>query len=360
MIEPQAQFAEMSGYAVAELTVSAGQQIYSLSQNESLRPPSPVALAAAGKSIEDAAAYPDSDWRLLRSALGRLHGIDPELILCGNGSLELIGTTAQVYGGPGRSVLAPVHAYPFFRTAALMSGARFDTAPENGLTVSVDHLVGAVREDTSIVFVANPGNPTGTRLPVSELRRLRAALRPEILLVIDEAYGEFADAIGDRCWDMVDAGNCIVLRTFSKAYGLAGLRIGWGLFPQSVAQNIRKGLNPNSVSSVAQVAAMAALEDQGYMQETCEITSESLEKWRAVLTDRGFDVHPSTTNFMLIRMANAQEAVHADAALRSEGIFLRGQGGAGLSEYLRITIAPDAVMTKAVSQLTKWKKEAQS
>jgi histidinol-phosphate aminotransferase len=146
------------------------------------------------------------------------------------------------YAGPDRAVLAPAHAYPFFRSAAQMAEARFDTAPEDGFhRLSVDALLDAVRPDTGIVFLANPGNPTGTRIPASEIRRLRDALRADILLVIDEAYGEFADQAGRASIRLVERGDTVVLRTFSKAYGLAGLRVGWGVShppsPQSFARS---------------------------------------------------------------------------------------------------------------------------
>ena len=357
MIKPQHQIAAMSAYAVAELTAPLGQSVFSLSQNESLRAPSPRTLSASRKALESTALYPDPEWTNLRTALGDLHGFDPKMVLCGNGSLELIAAIARVYGGPGRAVLAPSHAYPFFRTATLMSGARFDTALEDELTASVDYLLDAVRPDTSVVFIANPGNPTGTRLPLSELRRLRASLRPDILLVIDEAYGEFSDVSGERCWPMVEEGNCIVLRTFSKAYGLAGLRVGWGLFPRDIATEVRKVLSPNSVTSVSQAAAQAALTDQVYMQETCQITEDCKNKWRAILKDSGFDVPPSYTNFMMIRLTDDQDAHRADQALREQGVFLRGQRGAGLPELLRMTIGPDEIMERAVSCLIKWKKK---
>jgi histidinol-phosphate aminotransferase len=283
------------------------------------------------------------------------HGVPVEQILCGAGSLDVIAALARCYAGPGRSVLAPAHAYPFFRTAAQMADARFDTAPEDDCTASVDALLSAVRPDTSVVCLANPGNPTGTRLPLSEIIRLRVGLRGNILLIVDEAYGEFADYLGERAFDLSDVGNTVVLRTFSKAYGLAGARVGWGVFPPDVAAEVRKMLNPNGVSGAAQAAALAALCDQPYMRETVRLTSTARDTAIARLNAAGFRVLTSFTNFLLIDFGTAEAAQAADAALRGEGIFLRPQGGAGLPHTLRLTIGPEEAMAAVLTALETWK-----
>ena len=338
MIAPHDYIDKMSPYALAKLDPPPGKSLMSLSQNESLRPPSPRAIAAATKALQNCALYPDPDWHDLRHGLAQLHGIDADGILCGNGSLDLIGCLARAYTGPGRAVLIPEHAYPFFRTAAQMAHARIDTATERGTTVCVEALLKAVREDTALVCVANPGNPTGTRIPGTELRRLRAGLPETTLLVIDEAYGEFADHLSEPVFDMVAGGSTIILRTFSKAYGLAGMRVGWGLFPADMAGTLRKVMNPNGVTLASQAAAMAALADQDHMRETCALTAELKDFAVLRLGQLGLHVQPSHTNFVLIELEDADAARQADATLRREGIFLRGQGGAGLGHCLRMTI----------------------
>jgi len=347
--------AAMSAYKLADLSPPEGRKLISLCQNESLRPPSPQALEAATRSTGSSMLYPDPDWTILREAIGDLHQIPAGDILCGNGSLDLIGALARVYAGPDRAVLAPEHCYPFFRTAAQLANARFDTATENELTVDVSRLLASVQPDTGIVFVANPGNPTGTRLNKSELIRLREGLRKDILLVVDEAYGEFVGIADEPCFDLVADGKTVVLRTFSKAYGMAGFRVGWGLFPGSVSAEIRKVLNPNNISLVAQAAATAALGDQTYMSQTCSQIEEI--KTRAVkdLRQAGFHVPRSFTNFVLIGFENETHARQADDALRSQGIFLRGQAGVGLPHMLRMTIGPDDDVRAAVGDLINWK-----
>jgi len=328
----------MSPYALAQLNAPAGSRLISLSQNESLRPPSPFAIKAAADAVQAGHLYPDPDWGELRSALAELHGIPEQGILCGSGSMELIGCLTQAFVDEQNAVLTPAHAYPFFRTAAQIAQARFDSAPEDDGQISVDALVEAIRPDTRIVFVANPGNPTGTRIPRSELVRLRESLPGDILLVIDEAYGEFVDHLCEPVFDLVQRGNTVILRTFSKAYGLAGMRVGWGVFPPEIAVEMRKVMNPNNISVAGQAAAAAAQADQAYMRETCDLTISLREGFRNRLQWFGFDVPESFTNFVLIRMANADEAGRIDRALRSEGVFLRAQSGAGLPQCLRATI----------------------
>ncbi|NNE79201.1 MAG: aminotransferase class I/II-fold pyridoxal phosphate-dependent enzyme [Silicimonas sp.] len=358
MINPVSHVAAMSPYALAELTAPADKRAISLSQNESLRPPSPLAIAAAAEAVAGAQLYPDPDWRDLRKALADLHDIPAEGILCGNGSMELIASLTQAFADERNAVLAPVHAYPFFRTAARIARARYDTAPEQDGCVVVDALLSAVQPDTCIVFVANPGNPTGTRISRAELVRLRETLRGDILLVIDEAYGEFADHLGEPVFDLVARGDTVILRSFSKAYGLAGMRVGWGLFPSDIAQEVRKVTNPNNISVAGQAAATAALADQIYMRETCEVTAMLRDGFIDRLRRAGFDVPGSFTNFALIRFADAEAAKQVDAALRAESVFLRAQGGAGLPACLRVTIGDAEMLDIAAGLLERWAERA--
>ena len=357
MTRPHPHIAAMAAYALADLAAPPGVPLLSLSQNESLRPPSPAALAAAAEALGQGALYPDPDWTDLRRAIAAVHGIDPGGILCGAGSLDLIGCLMRAYAGPGRAVLAPAHAYPFFATAAAMAGARCDTAPEAGGVVRVAALLEAQRADTAVVCVANPGNPTGTGIPNAEIRALRAGLRDDVLLIVDEAYGEFADHLEPPPFDMVEAGNTVVLRTLSKAYGLAGFRVGWGLFPAAIGAEVRKVMNPNNISAVAQAAAAAAIRDQAYMRATCAQTAQAREAAVARLERIGLACQPGFTNFVLIDMGTAARAARADAYLRARGIFLRAQGGAGLPHALRMTLAGPADMGRALEALAAWQEE---
>ena len=355
MIPSVPHIAAMQGYALANLDAPSGRRTISLSQNECLRPPSPKAVAAAAEAVAQGALYPDPNWSALRAALSARHDLRHGTILCGVGSLELIGALTRAYADPGNAVLAPCHAYQFFRTAAALANARFDTAEEVAGAVSVDNLIAGVRADTRIVFVANPGNPTGTRITGSDIRRLRDGLPGDVLLVVDEAYGEFTDHLDEGVFDLVARGDTVVLRSLSKAYGLAGLRVGWGLFPSPVAENLRKVLNPNNISVAGQAAATAAVLDHAYMRTTCEVTATRRDAVSAQLRQAGFDVPPSHANFLLIRFDTARLAAAADATLRAQGVVLRGQGGAGLAQCLRMTIGQADDMAFAVALLQRWK-----
>ena len=356
MISSVPHIAVMDSYALADLSAPQGKRLTSLSQNESLRPPSPLAVEAAEKAARDLHLYPDPDWTALREAIGAIHDIDPALILCGNGSLDLINCIARAYLAPGRAALTPSHSYPFFRTATLASGARFDTAP-CGLWADIDGLLDAVRTDTDVVFIANPGNPTGTRVSRRDLIRLRDGLPGDVLLVIDEAYGEFADHLSEPVFDdLAGRGDTVILRTLSKAYGLAGARVGWGLMPQAIGGELRKLLNPNNASGPSQAAATAAMRDQAYMRETCRLTAEIRDGFAKRVAALGLELPQSFTNFSLIRFASARAAAAADSALRAEGVFLRPQGTAGLPDCLRATAGVADDMDFTATLLEDWVK----
>jgi len=355
MIRPLPHIAGMAPYAIANIVPPEGKQVISLSQNESLRAPTPAVPKAVTRAAKNGALYPDPECHQLREAVAGLHGVSPDHLVFGAGTLDLIACITRVYAGPGRAVLAPEHAYPFFQTAAHLANARFDTAAEVALTANVDALLSSVQADTALVCIANPGNPTGTRISTAELRRLRDGLPDDVLLVIDEAYAEFADHLGETVFDLIDGGNTVVLRTFSKAYGLAGFRVGWGAFPSAVAAEMRKALNPNNLSGPAQAAALAAVQDQTYMRETCALTVGLRKEAEVQLLQLNLTPVPSFTNFILIDFETPQAAASADAALRAEGIFLRPQDGAGLPHCVRMTIAPQPAMAAAFDVLTQWK-----
>ena len=347
MIKPVSHIADMPSYALADLSPPDGKPLISLAQNESATGPSPKAIEAGVRAIANAHLYPDPDWCELRAAIAETHKISGEDILCGTGSMELIACLARGYAGPGDHVLSTQYGYAYFRSATLAAGAVFDEAQEENLTVCVDALLAAVNPKTRIVFVANPGNPTGTRIPKSEIVRLRENLDPQILLVVDEAYGEFSEPSQEKTFDLVTTGNVVVLRTFSKAYALAGMHIGWGLFPPKIAREVRKILNPNNVSIAGQAMAVAAINDQPYMLQTCADTISRRDNFANALRGIGLDIPESHTNFVLVQFRNAAMAQTADQALRRDGIIMRGMAAYGLPHCLRATIGQEKDMDHA-------------
>lgn len=350
MIKPVPHVAKMAAYALADL---GGEGTVSLAQNESAFPASPAAVAAGRAALAQMPLYPDPDWPELRAAIAEVHGLAAEHILCGAGSMELIGCLIRTYAGPGDRVLGTDYGYAYVASAAAQVQADYVKAREVDLTVSVDELLAAVTPDTRIVFLCNPGNPTGTLIANAEIVRLRDALPADVLLVVDQAYAEFADAEQDpaEIFALVERGNSVVMRTFSKAYGLAGARVGWGLFPPAIAGEVRKLLNPNNVSIPSQAMATAAMQDQAHMRETVAKTAAIRERFAEGCEALGLVVAPSRTNFVLIRFASAEAAKRADAALREVGLLMRGMGGYGLADCLRATICEKAVMDRCLAVL---------
>lgn len=346
MIKPVPHVGAMAAYALADL---GGAETISLAQNESAFPASPAAIAAGQAAMSDLPLYPDPEWSELRAAIAETHQLEPDLILCGAGSMELIGCLIRAYAGPGDRVLGTDYGYAFVSSAAAQVQADFVKAREVDLTVSVDDILAAVTPETRIVFVCNPGNPTGTLIPNADIIRLREALPDDVMLVVDQAYAEFSDAGNDpaEIFALVSRGDTVVMRTLSKAYGLAGARVGWGYFPPAIAGEVRKLLNPNNVSIPSQAAAAAAVRDQAYMRDVVNKTAAIRDRFAEDCRAMGLQVPQSHTNFVLMRFASTEQAQAADQALRAENLLMRGMGGYGLSDCLRATICEAQVMNRA-------------
>lgn len=337
-----------------------GPQPVSLAQNESAVPPSPSAIEAAIIAARSASVYSDADWTGLRRALSDVYDLDPAAILCGAGSMELIALIMHAFAGPGTQVLSTEYAYAFFRTAAEISGAEYVSVSEQEMMVSVDAVLDGVTSATRVVSIANPGNPSGTRIASSEVRRLRDGLSGDILLVIDEAYGEFSDDLDGRLFDLIERGDTVVLRTLSKAYGLAGMRVGWGTFPLDIASEVRKIQSPGSVSAASLAAAEAAVRDQVYMQNTVRETRRLRNGFLQQLPKDGIRVWQSFTNFVLLEFESQAAAQSADKALRTGGLVMRGMPGYGLPQCLRATIAAEAYMARAAAVLRDWSERSRA
>ncbi|WP_170791720.1 pyridoxal phosphate-dependent aminotransferase [Ruegeria lacuscaerulensis] len=350
MIRPVPHVDAMTAYALADL---GGAGVISLAQNESAFAASPNAIAAGQAAMTNLPLYPDPEWPDLRAAIADVHGLDPARILCGGGSMELIGCLIRAYAGLGDQVLGTDFGYAFVSTAAAQVQADYVKARELDLTVSVDGILATVMPETRIVFICNPGNPTGTLIPNSEVLRLRDGLPKDILLVVDQAYAEFSDDAHDptEIFALTNRGDTVVMRTFSKAYGMAGARVGWGYFPTEISGVMRKLLNPNNISIASQTAAAAAMRDQAHMQNVVKRTAEIRDKFTEDCRAMGLNVPESNTNFVLLRFASDEEAQRADAALRAENLMMRGMGGYGLNDCLRATICEVSVMDRCLKVL---------
>ncbi|WP_170415493.1 pyridoxal phosphate-dependent aminotransferase [Ruegeria atlantica] len=350
MIRPVPHVSGMAAYALADL---GGENTVSLAQNESAFPPSPAAIAAGRDAMANLSLYPDPEWTELRAAIAEVHGLEPTRVLCGTGSMELIGCLIRAYAGRRDRVLGTDYGYAFVASAAAQCQADYVKAREVDLTVSIDDIIAALTRETRIVFVCNPGNPTGTLIPNSEILRLRDRLPADVLLVVDQAYAEFSDDTNDpsEIFALTDRGDTVILRTFSKAYGLAGARAGWGYFPPEVAADLRKLLNPNNVSVASQATAVAAIRDQAYMRNVVYRTAEIRDRFAEDCRALGLIVPQSHTNFVLLRFASTLDAQRADAVLRANNLLMRGMGGYGLDNCLRATICEAPVMDRCLTAL---------
>ncbi|MEM6376239.1 MAG: histidinol-phosphate transaminase, partial [Pseudomonadota bacterium] len=301
VLSAQPHIAAMAAYPLSDPTP---QGWISLAQNESAFGPSAAALRAAIDCLGSAAFYPDPDWRDLRQAIADVHDVPSHQILCGAGSMELIGALFRAFIGPGDTVIGSQYGYLFAETACQQIGARYLRAAEIGMIVCPDALLEIVTPETKIVFLCNPGNPTGTRIANERIVALRKRLPPEIILVVDQAYAEFDTQDARPVFDLVQVSNTVVLRTFSKAYALAGARVGWGLFPNAIAAELRKLLNPNNTSCMSQAMARAAVMDQTHMQSLVSRIADLRGTLQKALSQAGYKCPESHTNFVLIPFAD--------------------------------------------------------
>ncbi len=325
--------------------VDAPGFVIELSQNEGALGPSPRAVAAYREAAGALQRYPETSAAALRHAIGKRFDLDPTRIVCGAASDQLIMLLVQAYAGEGDGVLYPQHSFVLYEMAARSHSATPVTAPVKGLRIDVDALLARADGRTRICIVTNPNNPTGTYIPAAEMRRLRERLPPQVLLLIDAAYAEFVVrddyTAGSELVEARD--DTVMLRTFSKIFGLAGLRLGWAYCPPPVADVLNRVRSTYSISSAAIAAGIAAVEDGEFFQRSVAHNTRCLAWLTGALTDLGLAVVPSVANFVLAEFPHEgpKTAAAAGAFLRSRGILVRAVGASGLPHHLRITIGTD-------------------
>lgn len=346
---------DIAAYVGGESKIPGVDRIIKLSSNEGPFGPSPSASAAHSAEATNLHRYPDGGAVALRDAIGERYGLDPARIVCGAGSDEIISLLCNAYTSPGDEVLYSEHGFMMYPISAKAAGATPVTAPETNKTADVDALLDAVTENTKIVFLANPNNPTGTYLPNSEVERLRAGLRDDILLVIDAAYAEYV-TIDDYTpgIDLVNAGNNTVMtRTFSKIHGLGGVRLGWCYAPENVVDVMNRVRGPFNVSSSAISAGVAAIGDTDFEQMSRDHNTKWREWTAEELRKLGLDVTPSIGNFLLVCFGDDPDrnAEAADQFLKTRGIVVRRMNGYGFPNCLRISIGLEEDMRAVVDTL---------
>jgi histidinol-phosphate aminotransferase len=322
-----------------------GRKVFKLSANETPFGPSPKAIAVYKEAADHLEDYPEGTSRCLREAIGRAFGLDPDRIICGAGSDEILNLLAHTYLCQGDEAISTAHGFLVYPIATKANGAVNVVAPETEFTADVDAILARVSPRTKLVWLANPNNPTGTYLPFDEIKRLRAGLPPHVLLVLDAAYSDYVSRndyeIGIEL--VATTENTVMTHTFSKIHGLAALRIGWMFGPAHIVDAVNRIRGPFNVSTPAMLAAVAAIEDTAHVQ----MSKTHTEKWRNWLTEEigrlGLKVTPSVANFILIHfpLEKGKTAADADAFLTERGLVLRALSNYGLPHALRMTIGTE-------------------
>ncbi|MCC6887876.1 MAG: histidinol-phosphate transaminase [Hyphomicrobiales bacterium] len=330
-------------------------RVFKLSSNETPLGPSPAAIAAYRAVADRLQEYPDGAATPLRERIGKQFGLDPARIVCGAGSDDLLNLLADAYLHDGDEAIHTRHGFLVYPIATLGSGAKPVVAEEKDFTADVDAILGKVGQRTRMVFIANPNNPTGTYLPIPELKRLQRALPGNVLLVIDAAYAEYVRRNDYECGIelVATSENVVMTRTFSKIYGLAALRLGWMYGPAHVIDAINRIRGPFNVNMAAMMAGIAAIDDTAHVEASCVHN----ERWLAWLTDEitklGLNVTPSVANFLLIHFpqTKGKTAVEADAFLTSRGLILRRLAAYHLPNALRMTVGSEEANRQTVQAL---------
>jgi histidinol-phosphate aminotransferase len=350
-------------YVPGKSAAADGLPVVKLSANENPLGCSPRALAARTAAVHPA-LYPDGDSTALRAALGAFHGIAPDRIIMGAGSGELLYLAASGYAGPGDEVLFSEFSFSLYDIVARRCGALPVEAPARDYGTDVDALLGAVTARTRVVIVANPNNPTGTYLPRTEIARLHAGLPGEVLLVLDQAYAEYVDPQHDDGSLALAASqtNVVVTRTFSKAYGLAGERVGWGTGPAAVVEVLNRLRGAFNISNEAQAMALEALADQDFVAHSRRHNTAVRASFVAAieaLGNHGIRAVPSEANFVMVLCEGALSGEAAYHGLAAAGYMTRWLPGQGLGHGLRITIGTAAQMDAIAERLRALAETAQ-
>ena len=355
---PRPSILEISAYVPGRRHAPGAAKVYKLSSNETPLGPNTKAIEAfraVGAMLEQ---YPDGSSTTLREAIGKHFGLDPARIVCANGSDELLSLLAQAYITPGDEAIYTTHGFLVYRIATLAAHGKPVVAKETNYTADVDAILSAVTPRTRIVFLANPNNPTGTYLPSAEVRRLHTGLPTGTLLVLDAAYAEYVRRNDYEAGIelVATSDNVVMLRTFSKIYGLAALRIGWMYGPAHVVDAINRIRPAFNVNSAAIAAGVVALSDLAHVERAVAHN----EQWLSWLTEKlralGLEVTPSAGNFILIHFPRerGKTAKEADEFLVRRGLVLRRLEAYHLPDALRMTVGTEEANRLVVSALSEF------
>jgi histidinol-phosphate aminotransferase len=348
---------DIAPYQGGAAQLSGVRNVIKLSSNENPYGPSPAAIAAVRDSAARLHRYPATDHAALRAAIGAVQGLDPDRIICGTGSDEIIAFLCQAYAGPGDEVVHTEHGFAMYRISALAAGATPVEVRERDRVTDVDAILAGCNDRTRLVFIANPNNPTGTMIDAAEVARLAAGLPERALLVLDGAYAEYVGGFDGGAALVGARDNVVMTRTFSKLYGLGGLRIGWGYGPREIIDVLNRVRGPFNLSTTALAAAEAAVNDTGYA-DRCRAENTRWRGWLAkALAEQGVASDTSCANFILARFGSRKEAEACDTHLQSRGLIVRRVAGYNLPAALRITVGDEDACHRVAAAVAEFRKE---
>src|ERR1700685_811353 len=356
--KPRPGVLDIAAYVPGKSSAPGVAKIFKLSSNETPLGPSPKAIAAYKAAADHLEDYPDGSASELREAIGHAFGLDPDRIVCGAGSDDLLHLLAQAYLSDGDEAIHTVHGFLIYPIATLGTGARPVAVAETDYTANVDAILAAVTKKTKMVFLANPNNPTGTALSFDEVKRLHRGLPAHVLLVIDAAYAEYVvrNAYEAGIELVATSGNVVMCRTFSKIHGLANLRLGWMFAPAPIVDAINRIRGPFNVSGAAIAAGAAAIEDMEHQERSRAHNT----RWLGWLTEEigklGLTVTPSVANFVLIHFpeTKGRTAKDADAFLTARGLILRYVAAYKLPSALRLSVGTEEANRLVVAALKEF------
>ncbi|MEM6637915.1 MAG: histidinol-phosphate transaminase [Pseudomonadota bacterium] len=355
---PKPSIEEIALYQSGESQLAGASRVLKLSANENPYGPSPKAKVAFTETAATLHRYPSTDHGTLRRAIGEVHGLDPDRIACGVGSDEILALLCFAYAGRGREVIHTQHGFAMYRISALASGAKPVEVAETARQVDVDAILSAVTDATRLVFVANPANPTGTLLGADELTRLADGLPGRVVLVLDGAYAEFAEGYDGGASLAATRPNVVMTRTFSKLYGLGGLRVGWCFAAREIIDVINRVRGPFNLGGMQLSAAEAAVRDRDFAEHYMAENARLRARLRNDVLSMGLACDPSFTNFLLVRFPGAEAADTCDRHLRADGIIVRRAAGYGFPEALRITVGTEDDCAAVVESLRRFRSQA--
>lgn len=354
-IRPQPGILDIALYEGGKASIAGMSNPLKLSSNENPFGPGERAREVFLRSVHQLHRYPSTDHANLREAIAEVHRLDPARVICGAGSDEIITFLCQAYAGPGDEVVFTEHGFLMYRISAMAAGARPVEVPERERMADVEAILAACSPLTRLVFIANPNNPTGTMISAAEVARLAEGLPAQAILVLDGAYAEYVEGY-DAGLALIEARqNVVMTRTFSKIYGLGGLRIGWGYGPKAIIDVLNRIRGPFNLSTTQLDVAEAAVRDQDHIVR-CRGENARMRVWLAqALAELGVPSDTSMANFVLARFADAAEAEACDAFLQKQGLIVRRVTSYKLPHCLRITVGDEAACRRVAHAVAQFK-----